>query len=279
MTINKENSEVIQINSKSGIDFVKVSDETFYVIERGKHFSEISNGRFDISIGPIVKLWNIGTEEARVPSKEEIEEKKKLVNYKNVLLNEEEKSVMLKEKGMLLDLGGIAKGYAADVITDILKDSRVKHAIINLGGNVFAFGAKTSGEPWKIGIQNPQSERGEYIGIVNIVDKTVVTSGIYERYFEENGKRYHHILDPEAGYPIENNLMGVSIIADKSIDADSLSTSVFALGIKEGMELIEDIEDVEAIFITRDFEVYATSGLKDNFKLTDPNFKYLSEGK
>lgn len=276
MTINAEDSEIIKINSNAGKTFVKVSDDTFYVIKKGKYFSKLSNGRFDISIGPIVKLWNIGTENARVPSQSEIDSKIKLVNYNNVVLNESQKSVMLKEKDMILDLGGIAKGYAADVISEILKEYKVKHAIINLGGNVFAYGNKPDGSKWRIGIQNPFSKRGDYIGIVNVENKTIVTSGIYERFFEKDGKHYHHILDPETGYPVKNNLVAVSIIADKSIDADSLSTSAFALGLEKGLKLIEQLENTDAIFITSDFKVYMTSGLKNNFVLKDTNFKLIN---
>ncbi|SHG91473.1 FAD:protein FMN transferase [Tepidibacter thalassicus] len=274
MTINKEDSEVMRINSNSGKDFVKVSNDTFYVIKKGKYFSSLSNGKFDITIGPLVKLWNIGTEYARVPSKYEIDKKIKLVDYNNVVLNESQKSIMLKEKGMVLDLGGIAKGYAADEIVKILKESNIKHAIINLGGNVFAYGNKPDGTSWKIGIQNPFSQRGDYMGIVNISNKTVVTSGIYERFFEKDGKRYHHILDTVTGYPVENNLVGVSIITNTSIDADALSTAVFSLGLRKGMDFIEKLSDVDAIFITRDYNVYITSGLKENFKLINTQFKF-----
>ncbi len=275
MTINSENSEVMDINQNAGQDFVKVSDDTFYVIEKGKYFSELSGGRFDISIGPLVKLWNIGTEYASVPSEAEINAKKTLINYKNVILNEEEKSVMLKKTGMIIDLGGIAKGYAADEAIKILKENNVDSAIINLGGNVFAHGKKPNGDSWRIGIQNPFAPRGNYVGIANIIDKSVVSSGVYERYFEKDGKRYHHILDPETGYPVENNLVSVTIIADKSIDADSLSTSVFSLGLEEGLEFIEKFDSAEAVFITKDSEVYVTLGLKNDFELTDSSFKLM----
>lgn len=277
MTINADESEVIAINSNAGKDFVKVSDDTFYVINSGKYFSELSGGRFDISIGPLVKVWNIGTEYAKVPNEEEIKSKKALVDYKNVILNESEKSVMLNEKGMILDLGGIAKGYGADEVVNILKENNVKHAIINLGGNVFAYGNKQDGTPWRVGVQNPYSSRGDYIGIVEVSNQTVVTSGVYERHFEEDGKRYHHILDPDTGYPVENNLVGISIIASSSIDADSLSTSAFALGLDKGIDLIERLDNVDAVFVTEDSEVYITSGLEENFKLTDSQFKLINK--
>lgn len=272
MTINKEDSEVLKVNKNAGIDFVKVSEDTFHVIQKGKIFSELSRGRFDISIGPLVKLWNIGTEEARVPSQEEIDQKKQLIDYRDVLLNESEKSVMLKRKGMILDLGGIAKGFAADEIVKIFKENHVERGLINVGGNVFAYGSRPDGADWKIGIRNPFSSEQDYIGIVSVSDKTVVTSGVYERYFEEGGKRYHHILDPETGYPVENNLVSVTIVGERSIDADALSTAVFSLGLEEGMKFIQETENTEAIWITKDNQVYVSPGLFQHFELTHPQF-------
>lgn len=171
-----------------------------------------------------------------------------------------------------MDLGAIAKGYAADEVAAILKKHGVKHAIINLGGNVLAIGGNVNGEPFKIGVQNPLNPRGDYMGILNIEDKTVVTSGIYEKYLEKDGKRYHHILEPKTGYPADNSIVGISIITDKSIDGDGLSTSVFLLGLDKGMELIESLDNVEAIFITTDKKVYISKGLKDNFILTNMEY-------
>lgn len=273
MTINKETSEVININSKSGVDYVKVSDDTFQVIQRSLYYSEISNGKFDISIGPIVKLWNIGTDKARVPSAEEIKAKLPLVNYRNILLDEENHKVMLKQKGMIIDLGAIAKGYAADEIIKVLEENGVKHALINLGGNIFAMGSKPDNTKWRLGVQDPVKPLGEYLGVVEVENKSVVTSGVYERYLEKNGKRYHHILDTKTGYPVDNSLLSVSIIADKSIDADALSTTTFSLGLDEGMKLIESLEGVDAVFVTSDFSVYVSSGLKNNFEITNSKYK------
>ena len=275
MTINRDGSEVMSINENAGREFVKVSDDTYYVIKRGVEFSEVSNGKFDISIGPLVKLWNIGTESAKVPSEQEIEFKKTLVDYTNVEIDHSQRSIKLKDAGMILDLGGIAKGYAADEIISLLRDNGVERAIVNIGGNIFAHGKKPDGSDWNIGIQNPFSKRGDYLGIVSVHDKTVVTSGIYERFFEEDGVRYHHILDPDTGYPVENELAGVSIVADKSIEADALSTAVFSLGVSKGMELIEEYEGADAIFITRDNDIYITSGIKNVFSLTDDKFEVI----
>lgn len=273
MSINIEDSEVIRINESAGKSFVKVSSETYYVIERGKYYSELSEGRFDISIGPLVKLWGIGSEDAKVPTQSEVDNALSKIDYNNILLNESEKSVMLAEEGMIIDLGGIAKGYAADIIANYLKSHNINNAIIDLGGNVLALGGNVKTDKWNIGIQDPFEPRNKYIGIIRIKDKTIVTSGVYERNFLENGKMYHHILDPFTGYPVENSLMAVSIISDKSIDADGLSTTIFALGLEKGSELIEKLDGIDAIFVDKDKNVYITEGIKDSFTITNDDFK------
>ncbi len=273
MTINNaETSEIIALNNASGVKEVKLSPDTFSVVERGRQYSQQSNGKFDITIGPVVKQWNIGTEDAAVPEKGELAEAVKLVDYEKLILNKESLTAKLESPGMKVDLGAIAKGYAADEVARVLKENGVEHAIINLGGNVMTVGGNPNGNPWKIGIQDPFNPRGDFLGIVPIKDQTVVTSGTYERYFEENGRKYHHILDTATGYPTENSLYSVSIIAGKSIDGDGLSTTTLLIGLEEGIKLIESIENVEAIFITYDKQVYVTSGLKKDFTITNPEF-------
>lgn len=275
MTINDGSpaeSEVIAINENAGIAPVKVSDDTFEVLEHALRYSALSEGRFDPSIGVLVKLWNIGTDEAAIPDQSEIDDRLPLVDYRLIELNAEEKTVFLKEKGMVIDLGAIAKGFGADQVSAMLYDRGVRSAIINLGGNVLVMGEKPDGTPWRIGVQNPFSDRGEYLGIATIRNKTIVTSGVYERYFEENGKRYHHILDTVTGYPVDNELAGVSIIADISMDADALSTAVFSLGPEKGMALIESLDGVDAIFVYNDKSLVMTEGAKAVFQLTDSTF-------
>lgn len=276
MTINGPNSQVDAVNNASGKEYVKVSDDTFYVIKEGKYYSKLSGGIFDISVGPIVKLWNIGTDNARVPSQEEIDSKLPLVGYEGILLDESGKKVMLKDKNMMIDLGGIAKGYAADEVKKILQSYGIKNAIINLGGNVLTIGGNPEGRPWRIGIQNPDSTRGDYVGTIQTTDKTVVTSGIYERYFISNGKHYHHMLNPFDGYPFDNNLASVTIVTDKSIVGDAFSTSVFGKGLENGMKYVSEQKNMEAIFITRDNKVYITPGLKGNFNITNSDFKLMN---
>lgn len=264
-------SEVSKINENAGKDYVKVSEDTFKVIKESIKFSKLSNDTFDISIGPIIDLWGIGTENARVPSKNEIDSKLSLVNYEYILLDEDNRSVKLAKENMKIDLGGIAKGYAADKIYEYLK-KELQSALINLGGNVFVLGTKEDNQPFSIGIQDPTQPRGNSIGNIKVSDKSIVTSGIYERYFKKDGKLYHHMLDPHNGYPFDNNLSSVTIVSDQSMICDALSTTVFGLGIKKGMELVESLDSIDAIFITKDKKVYLSSGLKDKFNLTDTSF-------
>ncbi|WP_026486318.1 FAD:protein FMN transferase [Caldanaerobius polysaccharolyticus] len=271
MSANIKSSEVSRINEYAGIEPVKVSYDTLYVIKKAVYFADLEKGYFDVTIGPIVNLWNIGTDKARVPSPQEIKDKLPLVNYKGIVFDDKNRTIMLKNKGMSIDLGGIAKGYAADKAAETLKAEGVKHAIINLGGNVLTIGTKPDGHPWRIGIQTPFKPRGDYLGIVEVSNKAVVTSGVYERYFEKNGMLYHHLLNPFTGYPTDNHLYSVTIITDKSVDADALSKT-FIMGLDQGMKLVKSLKGVQAIFVTDDKQVYITPGLKGSFKITDPSY-------
>lgn len=273
MTINNaDTSEILKLNQVAGKESVKLSPETFFVLEKGLYYSSLTEGAFDITIGPLVKLWNIGTDYAAVPDADKLKQAMKLVDYKKLHLDKKNLSAMLQQEGMKVDLGAIAKGYSADAVAEVLTKNGVKHAIINLGGNILVIGGNPNGNPWKIGVQNPFDVRGEFVGIMNLSNETIVSSGTYEKFFEENGKVYHHILDTRTGYPADNTLNSVSIVTPKSIDGDGLSTSTFLLGLEKGMELIEKLDGVEAVFITKDKNVYVSSGLKDNFIITNGEF-------
>ncbi len=276
VSINKEGTELDKLNENAGIKPVKLSDDSLNIISKGLEYSALADGGYDISVGPLVKLWSIGLPEARVPEKSEIDSTLNLINYRDVKLDLDNKEAYLTKKGMILDLGSIAKGYAADEITKILQEEGIKKAIIDLGGNIYALGKKSDESDWKIGLQNPFSDRGDAIASLKIADKSVVTTGVYERFIEKNGEKYHHVLNPKTGYPYETDIAGVTIIADKSIDADALSTLVFTKGIKEGLKFIESLENVDAVFITNDKKVYKTSGLKDNFEIINSDFKLTS---
>lgn len=272
MTLN--NSEIKLVNDYAGIKPVAVSEDVFYVVEKSLQYSDRSE-KFDISIGPVVALWGIGSDNPQVPQDTELAEKLKLVNYKKVIANKEERTLYLQDYKMQIDVGAIAKGFAADRIKEILIKHNVKSAIINLGGNILTLGHKSENKPWQIGVQHPVQSRGAYFGVIPLADKTIVTSGTYERFFEENGRKYHHILDPKTGYPVENGLLSVSIIAQTSIDADALSTLIFSEGLERGLAFIEASEGIEAIFVTQENQVYITSGLKDSFQLTDATFTLM----
>lgn len=278
MSINKAGTEFDAIANVAGKNFVKVSDDTFAVVKKGLYYAEQSKGAFDITIGPLVKLWGIGTDNAKVPTQSEINTAKALVGYKDLVLDEANKKVMLKRAGMSIDAGGIGKGFAADEAAKVLKQYGVKHAIINLGGNVLVIGDNPDGRPWGIGIQNPFEPRGEKVGALSATNKTIVTSGIYERYIEKNGKKYHHILNPFTGYPMENSLASVTVVTDVSFDADAMTKYIFYQGLEKGPEYVKNsLPGVEAIFVTKDKRVYVTEGLKNNFKLTNSEFKMITK--
>lgn len=275
MSAGKTTSEISKINQKAGISAVKVSDDTYTVIKEGIGYSKLTKGKFDITVGPLVKLWGINTPNARIPAPSEIKAALPLIGYQMVVLNDAKKSVMLTKKGMSLDLGGIAKGFAGDKAEEVLKADGVKHAIIDLGGNVLTIGTKPDGSDWRVGVQDPNQPRGDSLGVVSVKEKSVVTSGIYERYFEKNGKRYHHIMDTKTGYPVNNEVASVTIITEKSMRADALAKA-FCMGVTKGLKFIEGIDGVQAVFVTRDFKVYITKGLKNNFQMMSDNYKLMN---
>jgi thiamine biosynthesis lipoprotein len=276
MSANRDDTEISQINAMAGKRSVKVSEDTFYVISKALDYARLTGGAFDPSVGPLVKLWNIGNGGEKVPPIKEIMAAKALVDWRQVVLDTATHTVFLKRQGMRLDLGAIAKGYAADEIERILLNHKVRAAVIDLGGNIFVFGSKKDKTPWRVGIQNPESERGEYLGVVTGGQMTVVTSGVYERYFMENGKRYHHILSTQTGFPVDNGLTSVSVVSNSSIDADALSTSLFVLGIEKGLEVLKQFPDTYAIFIDKDHKVYLSPGAGKVFTLQDKSY-HLAE--
>lgn len=272
MSTNLDESEIGQINLNAGKTYVEVSEETVDIIERAIHYAELTNGAFDPAIGKLVKLWGIGTENERIPTQDEIQNALQFVDYQKIEFQGDNK-VKLSEADMRIDLGGIAKGYAADEVTKIMKNKGIKHAIINLGGNVVTLGKKADGTSWKVGIQDPFEPTGTHMGVIEVYDQTVVTSGNYERYFMADDKRYHHIIDPKTGYPAENGIISATIITNSSTDADGLSTSIYVLGVEKGMQLIESLENVECIIITEDKKVYTSTGLTERFQIIDSSFQ------
>lgn len=248
-----EESEIYKINNAGG-KAVEVSEDTVTIIKKGIYYSEMSNGAFDITIGSVSSLWDFKSEEHKVPSKKKIAAAVSHVDYRNILISDN--TVQLGNSKMQIDVGALAKGYIADRLKDYLVENDVKHALINLGGNVLAIGSKADGSDFNIGIQKPFDETGEPITSVKISNHSVVTTGIYQRFFEKGDKLYHHILDPNTGYPCENNLHSVTIITDSSLTADALSTTCFLLGFDKGMNLINQLDNVDAVFITDDNQIH-----------------------
>lgn len=279
MSFYLASSDVSRLNLEAGQDEVLLSQETFEVIKKAKEYSELCSGAFDITAAPLVKLWGVFSKDEGVPLKKKIEDILYLVNYKEIILKDEKNSAKLLRIGQKVDLGAIAKGYAADRVIDIYRKNAVKSGFINIGGNVLTLGNKPDGSPWRIGIQNPFKSRGEYIGIVKISDETVVTSGDYVRYFEEQGIKYHHILDPRTGYPANSGIVSATIIGKSSMEADALSTAIFILGLRDGKELVDKTYGVEAIFITSEKKIYVTKGAKEKFSFIDTSneFEYMED--
>lgn len=255
-----ETSEIAQINAAGGAP-VEVSKDTATLIRKGIYYGDLSNGAFDITIGSVSALWDFKSEDPAPPSQEALAEAVNHVNYKNIKVDGN--TVRLLDSSAKLDLGAIAKGYIADRIKEYLEDEGVRHALINLGGNVLAIGGKPDGSSFNIGIQEPFHADGEPITSVYLKDQSVVTSGTYQRYFEKDGILYHHILNPSTGSPCNNGLSSVTIITDSSLTADALSTTCFLLGPEEGMKLVNQLDNVDAIFISTDNEItYSRNFLK-----------------
>ena len=258
-----EVSDVSRINSAGG-QWVEVSDYTRDLINAGIKYAELSGGRFDITVGRLTDLWDFHAAEPVLPDKADLDAAVQHVGYKCVEIDGNK--VRLTDPEMKIDLGGIAKGYIGDRMADLMKADGVTSGIVNLGGNIICIGSKPDGEGFNIGIEAPFSDRTEIVGSVNIADKTTVTSGVYERMFEVDGKLYHHILDVKTGYSIDNDLNAVTIIADigRSVDCDALSTTCLIKGYEDARKFIEGIDGVEAVFILRDGTVEHTAGVELN---------------
>jgi thiamine biosynthesis lipoprotein len=273
---DREATDLDRINLNAGLRPVAVPGELLDVLEQALRYAELSGGAFDPTIGPLVSLWGIGGESPRVPGASEIEKALSLVNWRDLVIDRTAGTAFLRRQGQSLDLGAIAKGYAADQAAALLnrQGRRDRRAMIDLGGNILALGKRPGQESWRIGVQDPLEARGNYLGILRVTNKSVVTSGVYERYFEEGGRRYHHILSTGDGYPVQNDLLSVTIVADRSIDADALSTACFALGPERGLALVEAFPNIEAVFVRRDRTVILSS--RAPFTLTSEDYSLIS---
>lgn len=251
-------SDVWNMNHSGGTP-VTVSDETAALLQMALEYSVLTDGKFDCTIAPLSALWDFTSEgEASVPTEDAIHDLLPSVDYRNITLSGN--TVTLLDENAAIDLGGIAKGYIADQLKEFLLGKNVKNALINLGGNILTIGDKPDGSPFRLGVQKPFDLTNTPITTVLVTDSSLVSSGVYERFFKKDGKLYHHILDPQTGYPCDNGLLGVTILSKSSTRGDALSTSCFVMGLEEGMALIESLPDTEALFITEDFKLHYSSG-------------------
>ena len=268
LSTGKETSEVSRLN-RSGE--AVLSPTVANLVKRSLDIYKKTDGLFDITIYPLMELWGFPTKNYRVPSEKEIEEKLKLVGSDKIDFNEETRKISFKNKGMEIDFGGIGKGYITDELVKILTDEKVESAIINLGGNVFGFRKKPDGSLWNIAIRDP-NEPDKYMAAIRLEDSAVITSGGYERYFEENGIIYHHILDPRTGKPSDSGLKSVSIISKDGTLADALSTSLFIMGEEKAIGYWKkNGSDFDILLMTKDNRLLVSAGIKD--KIISDNYK------
>lgn len=257
-----DSSEVSQIN-KNGKG--SVSETTGYLIKRSKEIYDSTNGVFDITIYPIMQAWGFPTENYRVTGKKELKKLRGLMGADHVLYDEKKQEVTLNKEGMKIDLGGIAKGYTSSKVMDIFKENGISSAVISLGGNVQTLNGKPDGSDWRVAVENP-ADTGSYIGVLSIKDKAVITSGGYERYFKQDGKTYHHIIDPANGYPANNGLTSVTIVSDDGTLADGLSTSLFIMGPEKAQKYWKEHSDeFDTILVKDDGSILVSEGLAEYF--------------
>lgn len=254
MSTYKEDSEISILNREGK---AQVSEETLEVIEDAIKFSNLTDGAFDITCRPLINLWKKAKKEEKAPTEEEIEEAISLVGYQRIIL--EGNQIRLEKKGMQIDLGGIAKGYAVDKAIEALKKNNIKRALVNAGGDLYALGTDRQGEKWQIGVQDPREE-DKIIDIIKVKDRAVATSGDYRRYFTLEGKRFSHIVNPKTGLTVQDVPMSVTIIGPDATTTDALSTGVFVLGPEEGMKLIESLPEVEGMIISEGMKKLTSQG-------------------
>ncbi|MCX8959273.1 FAD:protein FMN transferase [Erwinia psidii] len=274
LTVNRARSEVMNINRAAGRHAVAVSAPVFVLIKCALAASLLKDSCFNLTIGPLVKRWRIGFQGDSVPPADEIAALLPRTWPQQVVLDEAAGTVFLTRFGMEIDLGAIAKGFIADRVRDYLKSQGVAQGLINLGGNVQTLGSPADG--WSVGLKKPFATADALVGAISVTDKSVVTSGTYERYFEQDGRRYHHILDPQTGYPLDNELDSVTIVSTDSLDGDIWSTLVFGAGVKKGCALLRQQPGIEAIFVTRQREVILSSATQFSFTLLDNDYRLIT---
>jgi len=259
MSLYKDTSEITKVNLAAGKEPVKVSPEMIEVVEQAAEISRLSGGVFDVTIGPLVVLWQMRLKEGRVPSDDEIARVRPLVNYRNIVVDRKASSIFLKKTGMIMDFGGM-KGYTADRVADLFRKRGIKNAIIAVAGDIWVLGRRDDGTPWKIGVQHPR-EHDKTLTVLDLSDKYVSTSGDYERFVIREKKRYHHIIDPRTGKP-SKGVISVTLVGDRGALIDPLAKVPFILGPEEGIKIVKKL-GAEAIIVDEDGKVFTTDGIKN----------------
>lgn len=277
LSVTREGSDVWNINHAGG-EPVAVGWVTNSLLSLARTLGDQTGGALDVTMYPVVKAWGFTTGEYRIPDETELQELLERVDYQKIQSELEELPETASRspyiyatlpEGMEMDLGSIAKGYAGEKAANLLRQNGVTSALLNMGGNVQSVGAKPDGTPWRIGIRDPNGSAGSYLGVVELIDQAAVTSGGYERYFEEDGVRYWHIMDPATGAPARSGLVSVTIIGDQGGVCDGLSTSLFVLGVEGALDYWRTYGDFDAILVDEDNNVWITAGLKDCFTLVE----------
>lgn len=277
LTVNRPDSEVMAVNDAAGKKPVQVSNGVYTLIKRAVKVSRENLG-FNTAIGPLVKLWEIGFDDAHLPTQEQINERLPIVDPNEIELNDKDQTVFLKKHDMKIDLGGIAKGFIADRIKDLWAARGINNGMIDLGGNLLLVGEQPVHEDglWRVGVQAPKNQRGQAVAVVKTPACSIVTSGIYERHLDIDGKSYHHILDSKTGYPRSNNLASVTVFSKYSIDGEIHTTELFFAGepVKDWGKNEPDLYG--AVFVTKDNKILVSGIAPENIKVIDPEFELLS---
>lgn len=264
LSVTDEESEIYAVNNDGGAQ-VAVSPETAEIISESLAICARTGGALDISIYPVVRAWGFTTDAPAVPEDGVIAALLGTVDYRQINLDGDNLTV---PDGMMIDLGAVAKGFLSDRISAILKDAGVEHALIDLGGNIQTLGTKPGGERWRVGVRDPENPQG-MLGVAEIADMAAITSGGYERYFEQDGETYWHIIDPATGNPAESGIISVTVIGKSGMLCDALSTALFIMGVDKAMAHYGQYGDFEAVLVTQAGEVYITPGLVDSFTLAE----------
>lgn len=271
----QEESDIFQINIHAGKDWVKVSQDTIDVLQKAVEVSKSSNGAFDVTVGVLTDYWRQLKKNQKKPDKNQIQDLIGLVNYRDILINSEERLVKLLRFNQKIDLGGIGKGYAGEKVIEVYRDYSIQSGFINLGGNVVTIGKPHWKKNWIIGIRNPFLEDGGIFGNVQVEDRAVVTSGGYERYYKIEGLKYHHILDPRTGFPAQLEWQSTTVIEESSSLADAFSTAIFIMNRQEVNQFLRNIPSLSVILVVHIGEIMISKNLKENFQKTNQEMSII----